>query len=608
MRGVRCHIIFWIFAVTIPLYGQISPGPLSEAHKDLEGLSNCTKCHDLGNKVPDHKCLDCHDVIDQLITSNQGYHSSSEVRSKECTDCHNEHHGRKFDMVRFDEDAFNHDLAGYTLEGAHATVDCRACHKPDNIDNPEVKKRKDTYLGLEDKCLSCHQDFHQNTLDQDCRKCHDMEAFRPATLFDHNEADFALQGRHEEVGCVECHPKEERNGIDFQKFTDIPFNDCIACHDDAHQGKLPGKCAHCHQESGWTNFIGQKRFNHDLTAFTLYGAHKNVNCFDCHQKTNNSVAIFQDQAGISRNDCNTCHDDVHEGKFGLDCASCHKASSFFDLKNMDNFNHSLTNFNLEGQHIGVDCKECHGERLTDPLSFQYCYDCHEDYHQGEFVEDNVFRDCNACHIVEEPFTYTSFSLDDHQTTAFPLTGSHLATPCFECHLSEEQWTFREIGISCIDCHENIHKGFIEEPYINNNDCTSCHNTEMWSEVSFDHSATNWELTGRHAETKCRACHFKEETNGEFVQVFADMTTVCASCHENPHGIQFQVDDITDCNRCHNTAGWDSEFFDHSKTRFPLDGKHADLECSACHPNEIQGDGVERVLYRIEKLECIDCHS
>ena len=608
MLAFRIYIICVVSIFALGLSAQISPGPLSEAHKELEGLSNCTKCHDLGNKVPDRKCLDCHEVIDRLINTNQGYHSSSEVRSKECTDCHNEHHGRKFDMVRFDEESFNHDLTGYSLEGTHTIIDCRACHQSKNINDPELRKRNDTYLGLDDKCLTCHDDFHQQTLDNDCRKCHDMEAFRPATLFDHNEADFHLRGRHEEVGCAECHPIEMRNGIEFQKFKDIPFHDCIACHNDAHDKNLPGKCVQCHQESGWTSFIGQRRFNHELTAFTLYGAHKNVNCFECHQNTRNSNTIFQDQMNVSRNDCNTCHDDVHEGKFGLDCATCHMESNFFDLKNMDDFNHSLTNFSLEGLHINVDCNQCHSERLTDPLDFQFCFDCHEDYHNGEFVENNIPTDCISCHTVEEPFTYTLFGIDDHNSTQFPLTGSHLATPCFECHLSEEQWSFREIGITCIDCHDNIHEGYLDEPYILKNDCTACHSTNTWVDVNFDHSTTDYMLTGMHLNARCSACHFNEEIDGQITQVFKDLSTECASCHQNPHGDQFKKDGITDCNRCHNTEGWDSEYFDHSKTRFPLDGEHAKLDCSACHPNELQADGIERVLYRIEKLNCIDCHS
>ncbi len=84
-------------------YGQISPGDLSQAHAELEGMSNCTLCHDLGDKVSDRKCLECHTDIQSLINKKSGYHAESSVKAKDCFECHSDHHGRKFDMVRFDE-------------------------------------------------------------------------------------------------------------------------------------------------------------------------------------------------------------------------------------------------------------------------------------------------------------------------------------------------------------------------------------------------------------------------------------------------------------------------------------------------------------------------
>ena len=54
---------------------QISPGDLSTLHAHLEGLSNCTKCHVLGNKVSNEKCLACHIEIQTAISLNKGYHS-----------------------------------------------------------------------------------------------------------------------------------------------------------------------------------------------------------------------------------------------------------------------------------------------------------------------------------------------------------------------------------------------------------------------------------------------------------------------------------------------------------------------------------------------------
>ena len=175
-------------------YSQISPGDLTSSHANLEGMSNCTLCHDIGKKVSNTKCLDCHKEIKSLLNQNKGYHASSSVKNKDCFACHSEHHGRNFDMVRFDTNNFNHSLTGYELEGKHEEVDCKKCHMPDNISNRDLKKRKNTFLGMDTKCLSCHDDFHQQTLSNDCLSCHNMEGFKPVVNFDHDKADFPLKG------------------------------------------------------------------------------------------------------------------------------------------------------------------------------------------------------------------------------------------------------------------------------------------------------------------------------------------------------------------------------------------------------------------------------
>ena len=104
-------VVFALF--TLPIYSQISPGDLTTAHAKLEGISNCTKCHVLGEQVQVSKCLDCHKEIKALMDANRGYHSSSEVKGKNCWSCHSEHHGRNFRIVNFKRDGFDHSKAGF---------------------------------------------------------------------------------------------------------------------------------------------------------------------------------------------------------------------------------------------------------------------------------------------------------------------------------------------------------------------------------------------------------------------------------------------------------------------------------------------------------------
>ena len=165
-------LILFFFALHIG--AQISPGELSQPHAHLKGLSNCTKCHILGEKVSNEKCLDCHLDIGIRLSEGRGYHSSPEVQGKECIKCHSDHHGQNFKMIRLDTEHFDHALTGYDLQGAHSGIACIKCHKPEFIKDQDIKAKSDTYLGLDQKCLSCHKDQHQGTLSSECASCHDF--------------------------------------------------------------------------------------------------------------------------------------------------------------------------------------------------------------------------------------------------------------------------------------------------------------------------------------------------------------------------------------------------------------------------------------------------
>lgn len=606
----KAYIFILVFMSATLGFGQLSPGDLTQAHANLEGMSNCTQCHDLGNKVTNQKCLECHDEIQSLINRNQGYHAHSSVREKDCFECHSEHHGRRFDMTRFDQDNFDHTLTGYELEGGHKVVDCRQCHVPDNIASAEIRKLENTFLGLDEDCLSCHDDYHQKTLAGDCLTCHNMEAFTPASRFDHDEAEYQLKGQHLEVDCIECHEKTIRNGEEFQVFTGLAFNDCVDCHEDPHNDRITGACIQCHNEQSFSTFIGRGRFNHNTTSFTLKGAHRTTGCFECHSNTSDPVKVFRDNLGTEEENCIACHEDHHEGKYGSQCVDCHQESSFLDLKDMSSFDHNVADYRLEGMHLEVDCRECHEGRYSEPIEFARCNDCHEDYHEGEFHENGANPDCETCHSLERGFDYSLFTLEQHQESEFPLEGAHLATPCFACHVDErtDKWTFRDLGSQCVDCHEDIHEGYISEKYYPENTCVSCHGSESWDLVNFDHDETDWPLDGKHIEVECRACHFPiAENESAPTQQFSSLDGSCVTCHENVHDDKFAIDGVTDCVRCHVTASWFPEKFDHSTTDFPLEGRHAEIDCRACHEVENE-EGETLVIYKIERFECIDCHN
>ncbi len=517
-----------LFAFMVQLSGQISPGDLSEPHAHLKGLSNCTKCHTLGEKVSNEKCLDCHLNIGIRIAESRGYHSSSKVKGKSCTECHSDHHGRNFQMIRFNTDQFDHTVTGYTLNGAHAETTCRTCHKVENITDPKVKSKTSTYLGLDQKCLSCHTDYHQGTLSQDCASCHDTKKFRPAPKFDHKTARFPLRGKHASVDCLLCHKKSIQNGNLTQKFK-----------------------------------------------------------------------------GLSYGKCTSCHKDVHANKFGQNCTQCHSELSFHQVKGMKNFNHSRTNYPLEGKHKTVACASCHKSGYSKELRHTRCIDCHQDYHKKQFAVQGRSPDCSECHSILG-FDRSSYTLEKHNDSQFKLTGAHLATPCFACHKKSNSWSFRQIGEKCVDCHKDIHEPAIDKKYYPEAACKTCHSSNRWNEILFDHSKTGYELEGAHQRQLCRACHFKPVGQEKFEQQFSQLPSGCTECHNDPHQNQFEKSTGKSCLKCHDYFDWKAGLFDHNQSAFPLDGKHKNVACNKCHPSVVTAEHTY-TRYKLKSYTCEACH-
>lgn len=588
------------------LQAQLSPGALTRSHAELEGISNCTQCHTLGEKVSNEKCLACHEEIAVRIDQQRGYHTASTVRRQECAECHSEHHGRNFEMVRFDKATFDHDLTGYELTGAHQRVDCRTCHRPDFIADDALRGRTETYLGLPKECANCHDDYHQGTLSSsECAQCHTTKAFAPAEKFDHQQTVFPLRGQHEQTDCAACHEETSRNGEPFQVFTGLDFNSCNSCHEDAHNRNLGTNCKQCHTEQSFASRASLRRFDHSQTLFPLKGAHQQTDCGQCHTMDVPAASIFQDHLGILVNECNRCHEDVHDDRFGSDCAACHNERAFTDVDE-NQFDHSLTAFHLKGRHQEVDCRECHTASFIEPVPHNDCAACHQDYHEGDFTSEGNSRDCAECHS-EEGFDVTLYTLEAHNQSQFPLDGAHLATPCFACHMVDDRWVFRELGARCVDCHEDVHQGYISEDYYPDQDCQRCHVTDRWEAQHFDHNTTGFELLGAHARQGCMDCHSTKDERLPPYAGFSNLSTDCSQCHENVHGSQFEQEGLTDCARCHGFENWGIGDFNHDNTAFKLEGRHAEIACEACHKTtEIDGERI--IQYQFKSFECIDCHK
>lgn len=488
-------------------------------------MSNCTKCHRIGNTIQKDECLSCHKEIKELVNQNRGYHSSKEVKNQNCFKCHSEHNGTDFNLINFKTSNFNHDLTGFKLLGSHQKIECKECHKKDFIKNHKLKNKKSTFLGLEKNCFDCHSDFHQGTLGNKCENCHDEIKFNKPVFFNHDKTRFKLTGQHQNIECEKCHFVSIKNGKKIKNFKDIKFGSCI-----------------------------------------------------------------------------NCHNDIHENKFGSNCEKCHTTLSFKKLVNQNNFDHDLTNFKIIGKHNNVNCDKCHKNNYTKKLKFENCYDCHEDYHKGEFRKDSKINDCKNCHS-EYGFNKTFYTIENHSKSLFPLTGSHLAIGCNNCHYKRSEWKFK-LDTNCQDCHFNPHKK--SSLIIVDNSCTYCHTTNLWDEVKFNHNQTKFVLEGKHQKEKCISCHKSDVINGEKNILFSQKSS-CLNCHEDIHNNQFSENGNTNCQLCHEFENWNATKFNHEKTRFKLDGGHSKVNCTKCH-KKVTVNNKTFTLYKLGEVKCSNCHS
>ena len=520
-------LLMFAFRLSMPVSAQISPGDLSKAHAHLDGISNCTKCHILGEKETTSKCLECHKEIKNLISKSRGYHASSDVKGKKCAACHGEHFGSDFQVIRFNEKTFNHNLSGYKLEGKHATADCKSCHKESLVVSRISQKKSHSWLGLGTECLNCHDDYHRKTLSQNCNSCHNYEAFKPSSGFNHAKTKFPLAGKHQKAKCDACHKIEINGNNKFQQFTGIKFENCTNCHTDVHQNKFGDNCRKCHNENSFHEVITTVNFDHNKTDFPLKGGHVNVECKKCHTKNLTTPLKYSF--------CNNCHADFHKGQFNKngkapDCKECHSIEKFTPSL-FSTEKHNNLKFRLEGGHLATPCLSCH--KTTGEWNFlingEKCSGCHTNFHLG-YISEKFDRaeKCTSCHTVE---TWNRIAFD-HSLTGFILSGKHFQASCRSCHFkkSDEKIVqkFNNLAKNCDSCHNDIHNKQFETQGQNN--CDRCHSFNNWKAEKFNHDSARFKLDGKHQGVTCNKCHKPADgTKGKFIQYkFKDIT--CASCH------------------------------------------------------------------------------
>ena len=234
---------------------------------------------------------------------------------------------------------------------------------------------------------------------------------------------------------------------------------------------MSNQCADCHRTEG---FKYVRDFDHEKVGkWRLTGRHTELSCQKCHPK--HLLGKYKVPLMGSKSDntaCINCHVDVHRGKYGANCQSCHNTSSF-EVAEGEKV-HDLGYFKLKGVHNQMSCSDCHAKNTNIQGTGPYCAWCHEkdDPHLGR-----MGNQCSDCHG-QWSWLPSKFK---HNTTGFRLTGAHRFVACSSCHVNQ---IYQGLPNDCYFCHSD---SFV--PYISVHesgkgssvlDCADCHSTIDWN--------------------------------------------------------------------------------------------------------------------------------
>jgi hypothetical protein len=172
--------------------------------------------------------------------------------------------------------------------------------------------------------------------------------------------------------------------------------------------------------------------------------------------------------------------------------------------------------------------------------------------------------------------------------------------CQKCHVRFNKSA--QTG-QCLDCHKDISRDVAQKQgyhgHITEEECRACHtehkgrnmNIAPLDEKTFDHKLTDFLLKGGHlaAKVQCRDCHVKGKK-------FRDAPSDCVACHQKDDKHKGKLGN--NCADCHSETNWKTTRFDHSKTHFPLTGKHVDVTCKNCHSDP---------SFKGASTRCVACH-
>ncbi len=485
-------------------------------------------------------------------------------------------------------------------------------------------------------------------------------------------------------GCEQCHGDGDG--------TEGMLKACVVCHGGIgedldlalglHGSQIEGQvedCTRCHIEHAGRDFplVREASFveagfksmdeyvheNLGRGPYGLIGAHDGLDCEQCHEKA--GVALlekgWQRFRGLSQ-DCDSCHDDPHDGAMLRACAECHgqveKFEEHVEYRHPDSFP-------LLGAHGEQECKQCHEEKSEysiealageSPPVERTCEACHEHRHTEAFLKKSAALasglgliemadvECLACHDPEhKDFAAAgeSWPVELHAASGMALLEPHAETDCVECHFripdapdAQADWLRRFPGRQAFDCevcHTDPHEGQFARANPAPDACLECHSETRFVPATYGfeaHAESEFPLHDKHRAVACFACHEVPEGRLESARQWDSVSSVCADCHGDAHAGAFdklagleEFGGREGCARCHSPKGFAEilqDEFDHGAcTDFALAGAHGQAQCEVCHLPTEASDEFGRFFGRIEvqwgsawqkNKPCVLCHA
>jgi len=377
-----------------------------EHDSEIYLANDCELCHDTESfetsfyaHLPEPSvCNLCH--LTHLNSANQTVAGHDELPN-DCTVCHT--------TSDWTELIFNHDVAGFPLEGVHLTMPCEGCHT-------------DAFLNTPAECVDCHlTDLNSanqivaghDSLPNDCSICHSASDWTELT-FSHDAAGFPLEGIHLTTPCEGCHT---------DGYLNTP-SECVDCHLAQYEqttqpphselGFLPENCDLCHTALGWT----PASFDHENIATGCTDCHSTdgawdplpaidhdsspklgpdmQDCIVCHANTSSWLAVSFSN-GRHDGNLNEIYFDIysgeHNGEWSSSCTdNCHVFGAFDTYSCYDNCHtnkHSRSKMVDEHCEGGGNCSSCIGTNGYWPVSLQYS--------DGDWGIPETFTQCYTCH-------------------------------------------------------------------------------------------------------------------------------------------------------------------------------------------------------------------